>query len=116
MELGTQYLISTERQPSHSLPRKKRINGFRKWSIGLGEKAGHFISPAERRLRVEKLTLEIELSKEEMEAFNAFIDEECLDQKKWLKRQVYSAVQKRIEVKRGLKGGAVAASERRKAV
>jgi hypothetical protein len=43
---------------------------------------------------MEKLTVEIELSKEELEAFNAFIKHWCIDQKAYLKRQVIKAAEK----------------------
>ena len=43
---------------------------------------------------MEKLTIEIELTKEEVEAFNNFIERKCLDANKWYKRLLLSAIEK----------------------
>ena len=50
-----------------------------------------------RRKEVEKLTVEIELTKEEMDDFNNLIELECLDQTKWIKRVITEVVQRRLE-------------------
>jgi len=42
---------------------------------------------------MEKLTVEVELSKEEMEKFNNFIEQGCLDQKAYLKRLLLGAIE-----------------------
>ena len=44
---------------------------------------------------MEKLTVEVELSKEEMEKFNNFIEQGCLDQKAYLKRLIVRAIENR---------------------
>ena len=41
---------------------------------------------------MEMLMVEIELTKEEMEAFNSLIEQGCYDQKKYLKRLIVSAI------------------------
>ena len=46
---------------------------------------------------MEKLTVEIELTKEEMDDLNNLIELECLDQKKWIKRVITEVVQRRLE-------------------
>lgn len=47
---------------------------------------------------MEKLTVEIELSKEELEAFNNFIEQGCIDIKKYLKRLIMKAPEKHKEL------------------
>ena len=55
---------------------------------------------------MEKLTVEIELTKEEMDDLNRLIELECLDQKKWIKRVITEVVQNRLR-RHQPKGGAV---------
>ena len=45
---------------------------------------------------MEKLTVEIELTKEEMDDLNRLIELECLDPKKWVKRVITEVVQNRL--------------------
>ena len=41
---------------------------------------------------MEKLTVEIELTKEEMESFNNLIEQGCYDREKYLKRLIITAI------------------------
>ena len=41
---------------------------------------------------MEKLTIEIELTKEELEAFNRFIEDNCIDREKYLQKVFANAV------------------------
>jgi len=43
---------------------------------------------------MEKLTIELELTKEEMEALNSFIERKCLDVKKWYRRLLVGTVER----------------------
>jgi hypothetical protein len=43
---------------------------------------------------MEKLVIEIELTKEELEDFNSFIKNGCFDQAKFLKRLIIGAITK----------------------
>jgi len=47
---------------------------------------------------MEKLTVEIELTKLEMEAFNNLIEQGCYDQKKYLKRLIILAIGRRNKI------------------
>lgn len=42
---------------------------------------------------MEKLTVEIELSKEELDLFNDFIEQRCVDKAKYLKRLVLKTIE-----------------------
>jgi len=44
---------------------------------------------------MEKLTIEIELTKEQMEAFDNLIEQGCYDQKKYLRRLIILAIERR---------------------
>jgi len=44
---------------------------------------------------MEKLTIEIELTKEEMEAFNNLIEQGCYDREKYLKRLIILAIERK---------------------
>ena len=45
---------------------------------------------------MEKLTVEIELSKEELEMFDEIIERWCVDPKKWIKKLILESME-RIE-------------------
>ena len=51
-----------------------------------------------------KYTAEVELSKEEAELFERYIDGNCLDVKKWLSRQLYNCIYSAVSKYRQPKG------------
>ena len=54
---------------------------------------------------MEKLVLEIELSKEEMEAFDGFVEHGCIDREKYLKRLVMKQVERHTARMNSAKAG-----------